>query len=115
MGSEGDPSAEEGGEKLLLRGEGGGRTPGNKASDRNADEGVKSVPDKIECGDLICEELNAEECDAGADNPPAGEEMKRIRKDKDAVVGKDAEGGDGGVDVETGGEGNRDDESNEFL
>jgi len=65
---------------------------------------VEGVPEEIEGGDFVGEELQCEEDAGGADDPPVGEEMETGREGEQAGVRQQAESGHGGVDVEPGGE-----------
>jgi len=115
VGCEGDGCTEKGGNELFLRRQRGGGTPRDESGDRYADEGMERVPDEIEGRDFVGEEFDCEECGAGSDYPPAGEEMKLVRQDEDATMSQQAEGGQSRVHIEAGSEGNGDDERDEFL
>ena len=61
MGGEGDDGAECGGENLHLRAELRTGLVGDERSDGDADDGVEEIPDDVEPGDLVGEELDSEE------------------------------------------------------
>ena len=92
VGGEGDGCTEEGGNELFLRRERGGGAPCDESGDRYADEGMERVPDEIEGGDFVGEELDGEEGGAGSYYPPTGEEMKRVGQNEDTAVGEQAKG-----------------------
>ena len=46
---------------------------GDQGGDRDADDGVDAVPDEIEGGDLVGDELDDEEDGAGDENPGVAE------------------------------------------
>ena len=65
---------------------------------------MQGVPEEIEGGDFVGEELQCEEDAGGADDPPVGEEMEAGWEREQAGVRQQAESAYGGVDVEPGGE-----------
>jgi hypothetical protein len=76
---------------------------------------MQSVPDKIEGGDLIGEELHRKQRCAGADNPPAGEHVKPFRKGEHFRMRQKPQCGHGSVDVESRGKRYSDNQCNQFL
>jgi hypothetical protein len=98
------------GEELHLRGELVSGLIGEKCGDWDADERVGGVPDEIEGGDFVGEELDREEEAGYGDDPWVGEGVKTGRKDDPMDASEDAEGGNGGIDVEAGGEAGSNDE-----
>jgi hypothetical protein len=115
VGDEGDGAAGEGREELLRGREAGCGLKGEQCSDRDADEGVKRVPDEVERGDFVDEEVNAEENESGRDDAPIGKQMKRWRQVEKSCVGHQAEGGDGGIDIEPGREADGNHQSDELV
>ncbi len=107
----GDGGTDGGGEKLHLRRELRGGLIGKQRRNGDADEGVGGVPDEVEGGNFVGEELDGEEGGGDADDPGVGEGVEAGREQDPVGVGEDAEGGDRGVDVEAGGEAGGDDES----
>jgi hypothetical protein len=110
VGGEGDGSAERGGEYLHLRGELGAGLVGDKRGDRDADEGVEDIPEEIEGGELVGEELDEEEDGRDDEDPGVGEGTKTWRKLNEVGAVENAECEDGGVDVESGCEAGGDDQ-----
>ena len=50
---------------------------GEQRGDGDADECVQRVPDEIEGGNFVDEEIDAEENESGGDDAPVGQEMQR--------------------------------------
>lgn len=99
-----------GGEQLQLWRELRSGFVGEKSGYRYADEGVGGVPEEVECGNFVGEELDCEEKAGDGDDPRVGERVQTWREDDPMEVCEDAEGPDGSVDVEPGGEAGGDDE-----
>jgi hypothetical protein len=102
VGDEGDGAAGESGDKLLGGSEAGGGLKSEQRGDGDADESVQRVPDEVECRDFVDEEIDAEENESGGDDAPVGQQVQRWGQFEKSCVGHEAEGGDGGVDVEPG-------------
>src|SRR5258708_1537247 len=114
MGGEGDGGSEKRGEELL-----GGRelrgSPGSEqGGDGNAHEGVEGAPKEIECGDFISGEFDGEERCAGGEYRPGFKELAGGREREVSKAGEEAEGSRRGVDIQSGGEGDRGQEGEEF-
>lgn len=75
---------------------------------------MERAPEKIEGGNFVGEKFDGEERGAGGDDGPGCEELESGRERKMAEACEQAEGGDGGVDVESGGEGDRGEQREEF-
>ncbi len=115
VSDEGDSASGKRGGKLLGGREGCRGLIREERGDRNADEGVERVPDEVEGGDLVGEELDGEEREAGGDDAPVGEQVEGRGQGDEVEVCQEAEGGHGGVDVEPGGEADRDQQGDEFV
>ena len=114
VGEKRDAGAGGGGEQLHAGREVVGGLVGDEGGDGDANEGVEGVPDEIEGGDLVDDELGGEE-QAGGDEDPGVREGVEARGESDPVEAvEQAEGEDGGVDVEPGGEAGGDDEGSEI-
>ena len=105
-----DGGSADGGEELHLGRELRGGLVGEQRGYGHTDEGVGGVPDEIEGGDLVGEDFDGEEEAGDGDDPGVGEGVQAGREGDPVESREDAEGGDGGVDVETGGEAGGDDE-----
>ena len=70
VGDECDGATGESGGELLGGREAGCGLKGEERGDGDADESVERVPDKIECGDFVYEEIDAEENERGGDDAP---------------------------------------------
>jgi len=114
MGSERDAAGHCGGQELGLGRKLGGGLVSKQSGDGNADEGVQSVPDKVESRNLIGKELNEKKSLCGAYHPPIFQNVKVWRKREDAVVADEAQSRDGGVDIQSGGEARADDHSHDL-
>jgi len=110
-----DGAAGESGGELLDRREAGSGLKGEERGDGDADESVERIPDEIESGDFVDEEVDAEENEGGGDDAPVGEEMERRGKVEISGVGEQAESGYCGVDVEPGREADGDHEGYELV
>ncbi len=77
---------------------------GDERCDRDSDEGVEEIPEEVEGGDLVGEEFDGEEDSAGDDDPGVAEGVEAGWELDDLRAGEEAEGEDGGVDVDSGGE-----------
>jgi hypothetical protein len=75
---------------------------------------VERAPEKVEGGDFVGEEFDGEERYAGGDHGPGLEELESWREREVSEAGEEAEGGDGGIDVEAGSEGDRGEKREEF-
>ena len=115
MGDERDGATCESGGELLRGRETGCGLKGEERSDRDADECVERVPDEIERGDFVYEEVDAEENESGGDDAPVGQEMERRRQVEILGVREQAESGHGGVDVEPGRETDGDHQSDKLV
>ena len=69
------------------------------------------VPEDVEGGDLVGEELDGEEQGGDGDDPGVGERVETGWELHVLEAREETEGRDGSVDVESGGEGGGDDES----
>jgi len=114
VGGERDDGSQKRGQQLLGGSELGGGAVGQQGGDRDEDEGVERAPDQVEGGDLIGEEFDGEQRSAGGDDGPAFQELQGWREWKVSEAGEQAEGGDGGVDVDACGEGDRGQQGEEF-
>ena len=114
VGDEGDAGAEQRGHQLVRGRKLGGGLVGQQSGDRDANEGVQSVPDQVEGWDLVSEEFEGEECEAGDDDGPSGEQEQARRKRHVAETGQKAQDGDGGVEIQSGGEADRGQQGKEF-
>jgi len=104
VGNQGYGGSEERGQELVLGGKLGGGLVGEESGDGDADESVQGVPDEVEGGDFVGEELDDEERGAGDDDRPSVEQLQSRRQREMAEAGQQAEDGDGGVEVQSGGE-----------
>lgn len=68
------------------------------------------VPEEVEGGDLVGEDFYGKEEAGDGDDPGVGERVETWREGDPVCAREDAEGCDGGVDVEAGGEAGGDDE-----
>jgi|SRR5215475_13884604 len=85
----------------MFRSELAGRTIGKESGDRYANESVDSVPDKVERGDLVGEELNDEKGNTGTDDDPALKRLQSSGKWEVAETREQSEDRDGGVKVKS--------------
>lgn len=104
VGGECNGCAQGGGEHLHLRSELRTGVVGDERGDRDADEGVKDIPEEVYGGDLVGEEFDGEEDGAGDDDPGVAEGVEAWWELDDVGAGEESEGEDGGVDVNSGGE-----------
>jgi hypothetical protein len=114
VGVECDEASEKRSQKLLGGSELGGGAVGEQRGDRDTDEGVEGGPDEIEGGDFVGEEFDGEERGAGGDHGPGFEELESWREREISEAGEQAEGGDGGVNVDASGEGDGSEEGEKF-
>ena len=80
VSDEGDGGSQESREQLVLRGELAGRAVSEESSHGDADEGMKRVPDEVEGGDLVSEELDGEQDCARSYNGPSLKKLESRRK-----------------------------------
>ena len=73
------------------------------------------VPDKIEGGNLVDEEIDSEENESRGDDAPVRQQMQRWGQVEESCVGHEAESGHGGVDVEPSREADGDHQSDELV
>ena len=106
----GDEASGDGDQQLLRGREVRAGGVGHQRGGGDADEGVQRVPEEVEAGDLVGEEFGQEEQAADADDPRIGQRTQRAGEFDPIEVRQDAQRADGGIDVETGREADRDDE-----
>ena len=114
VGGESDGRSEKRSDELLGGSELRSGAVGKQRGDRDANESVESAPEKIEGGDFVGEEFNGEERCAGGDDGPCFEELESWREREMSEAREQPEGGHGGVDVESGGEGDGGEQREEF-
>ena len=114
VGDQGYGCADECGQQLVLGRKLAGRAVGEESGDGDADESVQGVPDQVEGRDLVGEEFDDEQCGAGGDDGPSGEQLQSGRKRKMGEAGQEAEDGDRGVEIQAGGEADGDQQREEF-
>ena len=114
VGDKGDPGAEQRRHQLVRGRKLGGGLVGQQSGDWDADEGVEGVPEQVEGGDFVGEEFEGEEREAGDDDGPSGEQEQPGRKRHMAETGQQAEDGDGGVEIQSGGEADCGQQGEEF-
>ena len=66
------------------------RFVGDECGDRDADEGVRCVPDEVEGGDFVGEELYSEEDGGDRDHPWVLERVEALRQQDPMEVAEDA-------------------------
>lgn len=98
----------------MFWGELAGRAVGEESGDGDANEGVERVPDEIEGWNLVSEEFDDEEGDAGADNDPALKRLQSSGKWQMTETGEQSQDGDSGVEVDACGKTNGGEEREEF-
>src|SRR5207302_4235666 len=104
MGDEGDESSDECCEQLMLWRELAGGAVGQESGHGDSDEGVKGIPDQIESGDLVGEELDREQCGASRNYGPALQYLQTRGKRKMAEACQKSQNTYGGVEVQAGSE-----------
>src|SRR5580704_3984233 len=104
MGGEGYGCAQQCGQELVFGRKLAGRLVGEQSGDGNADESVQGVPEQVEGGNLVGEEFDDKEHDARGDYRPGLEQVQAGGKWEMSEAGDEAEDGDGGVEIESGGE-----------
>ena len=91
-----------------------GCAEGNQGGHGDAHEGVEGIPEEIEGGYLVGEELDGKQGERCADDPPIVEQMKAGGQLEQVEVGQQSERGDRGIDIEPGGKANGDDQAREL-
>ena len=110
VGDGGEEAADSGGDELQAGREVGAGCVGEKRGGRDADDGVECVPDEVDAGDFVGDELPGEEDGAGGEDPRIAEGFESAGKGDPVITREETEGEDGGVEVEPGGEAHGDDE-----
>lgn len=109
VGDRGEEAAGTRGQELQAGREVGAGGVGEKGGGWDADDGVERVPDEIDAGDLVGDELAGEEEGCGGEDPGMAEGFESAGKGDPMVAGEEAEGEHGGVEVEPGREADGDD------
>jgi len=113
VGEGGDGRSSNGDEELLLGRKVRAGGVGEQRGGGDADEGVEGVPDEVEAGDFVGQELAGEEEGADGDDPGVGEGAEFAGEDDPVQARHDAERANGGVDVEARGKADGDDQRGE--
>src|ERR1700758_5808685 len=87
---------------------------GQQSGHGNPDKGVKCVPDQIECGNLVGEELDGKQGCAGRDYGPALQQLEATWKWKVTESRQQSQNGNSGVEVQPGSESDCDQEGEQF-
>jgi hypothetical protein len=75
---------------------------------------MEGIPEQIEGGNLVGEELDCEQSDSGPNHPPATQQMQSARQLEQFGVSQQSQGGHGGIDIQPGGEAYCHDQAYEF-
>lgn len=114
VGDQRDGGSEGGGEDLHLGRELRTGVIRDESGDGNADEGVEGVPEEVEAGDLVGDELGQEHGGAGGEDPGMAERVETWGQRHPMGAGQEAECQDGGVEVEPGSEAGCGDQRNDI-
>jgi hypothetical protein len=96
--------SQEGAQQLLTWRQLGGSAIGQHGRNRHAHESVQCVPYEIESRNFIGDEFDKKKRARRANYIPASERMERWRQIEQAGLRQHSQGGDGGIDIEPGGE-----------
>src|SRR6266404_5585210 len=100
---EGHSSGEERRAPAPFGGSGAGCRVSQQGGSGRANEGVDGVPDRIEVRYLVREKFNQIKSDGNSKDPWVGKNLQGQRKLQHAVTLEQAKGGDGGVEIQSGG------------
>jgi len=95
-------------------GSGGGGAEGEERRGRRADKGVDGLPDGVDEGNFVGEKFHEVENAGDGEDERMGENLELLGEMNDAETLEEAEGGDGGVDIEAGGEAGAENEAESF-
>ena len=87
-----------------------GGAVGQESGNGDSDEGMKSIPDQVEGGNLIREELDYEQRYACCDQRPALKELQSRRKREMGEAGQESQDSQRRVKIQAGGEADSDEE-----
>lgn len=90
------------GEQLHLRRQVGCSLIGEQGSNRQPNECVQRVPDQVQAGDFISDELNSEHRSAGADHPPITKSLEPRRQNRPMHMDEQAQRQNSRVNIEAG-------------
>ena len=102
VGSEGDSAGEERGGPAPFGAETGGDTESENGCSRRANESVEKIPDRVEVRNFVGEKFEDVESDGKAENDGMREDVEFFGEVNDVEAFEKTEGGDGGVEIETG-------------
>ena len=98
-----DASGKKRGKPAPLAGKVGGNAERENGCGGRTDEGVKKIPDSVEERHFVCEKFENVKTDGEAENDGMREDVQFFRQMDDVKALEQAKGGDGGVEIESGG------------
>src|SRR5215831_12915375 len=114
MRRKGDPAGQKRGGPAPFRRYRSGGPIGDDGRCGRADESVDCIPDGVKVGNLVSKKFDEIEAEGDAYDHRMSNDRERARKVNDAKTLKQAQRGDGGVEVEAGGEAGAEGESERF-
>jgi hypothetical protein len=114
VGGEGDASGEKSGGPVPVRSGGAESAEGEQSGGGRADESVHGIPEGVEPGNFVGEEFDKIESDGNGENGGIREDTQGCGEVDHPKALEETEGGDGGVEIESGGEAGAEDQAESF-
>ncbi len=114
MRGEGDAAGDESGGPAPGLGSGSGSAEGEESRGGRADKGVDGLPDGVDDRDFVGEKFHEIENAGDGEDERVREDLELFGEMNDAEALKEAEGGDGGVNVQAGGKACAEDQTESF-
>jgi hypothetical protein len=115
MGGQSDDCSQQGGQQLFFGRELVCGFVGEQPGYGNPDESVKSIPDQVDRGNLVSEELNGKQGNGRGDHGPSCKDVQSWGEWEMSYARQQAQGGHSGIEVQARGEGDSGHQGEQFV